>query len=230
MLVVLPWTARSYRVTHEFVLLTTSGGTNLWLGNWAPFYYSERVSYRDFPVEFAERLTGRKGLKPGEVHLCEGMTLGGKSEPQLDRLFFAEGLKSMRKDPVTTLKLFARKLSMMWFGIGQGRQYTAEGKPISHKIGKSQVLAMWVMLTGLLSLRFKVPDWRRKVLPIVLLLVYWTAVYVVLVAQQRYSFPVMPYLMMLSAFAVCHVLKLDRAGGLGDTPPVRSEGTTPGHE
>jgi hypothetical protein len=88
---------------------------------------------------------------------------------------------------------------------------------------------MWLMLTGLLSLRFKAPDYRRTVFPIVLLLVYWTAVYVVLVALMRYSFPVMPYLMMLSAFAVCHVLKLDRAGGQVDTP-VRSEGTTPGHE
>ena len=105
----------------------------------------------------------------------------------------------------------------LWFGIGQGRNYTPEGKRIPRDIGESQFLAFFLILTGVASLAFRIPGWRQKVLPVVLLLVYWTAVYMALVALRRYSHPVMPYLMMLSAYTVYRLVGggrlIDRVAG-----------------
>jgi len=208
MAVVLPWTARNYNVTHKLIIVTTGGGFNLWYGNWAPYYHREQITQNDFPIDFAERLTGRKGLKQGEIYWKEGMSIGGKSEPELDKFFFIEGLRSIKRDPATTLELLGRKFSILWFGIGQGRSYTAEGAKISHRIGKSQFLTMYMLATALLSLIYRGPEWRRRVLPMVILLVYWTAVYVTLIALTRYAYPIMPCVMMLSAYFVCRLLRL----------------------
>ena len=215
--VVLPWTVRNYKATGHLVVVTTGAGMNFWLGNWEPYYGKQQISRNDFPIEFAKKLTGRSNVKPGEVYWHEGKTIGGKSEAELDPLFFREGLKNLRQNPLAGVRMAARKFTVMWSGIGQGRNYTPEGKRIPRDIGESQFLAFFLILTGVASLAFRIPGWRQKVLPVVLLLVYWTAVYMAIVAVRRYSHPVMPYLMMLSAYTVYRLVGggrlIDRVAG-----------------
>ncbi|HUV03472.1 MAG TPA: glycosyltransferase family 39 protein [Armatimonadota bacterium] len=182
MIVILPWTIRNYNVTRQFVPIATGGGFNFWVGNWEGYYQKTEWVWRQYPPQLAKKLAG-------------------KSEAEQDAVFVHEALRNLKSKPLKGLELAARKFTSLWFALGRGNVYMAEGIPIRLPLRKTSYLEILIMLAALVSLRLKIPDWRRKALPVVVLLVYWTAGYVATTAQSRYAVPVMPYLMMFAAYA-----------------------------
>ena len=181
-IVILPWTIRNYNVTRRFVPIATGGGFNFWVGNWEGYYQKTGWVWRQYPPQLAKKLAG-------------------KSEAEQDAVFVREALRNLKSKPLKGLELAARKFTILWFALGRGNVYMAEGIPVRLPFRKTSYLEILIMLAALASLRLKIPDWRRKALSVVVLLVCWTAAYVATTAQSRYAIPVMPYLMMFAAYA-----------------------------
>ncbi len=61
---IVPWTARNYRVTGAFVPVCTGGGYNFWIGNW-PRYYVADWPDRKVPPEILAKLRGMPDVERG---------------------------------------------------------------------------------------------------------------------------------------------------------------------
>lgn len=190
MLVVAPWTVRNYRVTGHIVPVATGGGFNFWLGNWDGYYQEKPWPWRQYPPELAKKLAG-------------------KPEVEQDSVFMHEALQNLRNDPIGGIRILGKKFTHLWFAVGHRYVYTLEGEKIPKTVRKTTLVEAFIMLTALVSILLRI--WRSypKAIPATVLLAYWTAAYVAATAENRYSHPVMPLLMMLSAYTIYWALSPD---------------------
>ena len=92
--IILPWTLRNYAVHGEFVLISTNGGYNFYVGNnpeatgrlTKPYFSSQQQALRD-------ELT----------------------EAKIDTEYYKWGLDYIRGNPLASLKMAAKKVGILWF-------------------------------------------------------------------------------------------------------------------
>ncbi|RUL85596.1 hypothetical protein [Tautonia sociabilis] len=183
-----PWTARNYRAFGQPVILQSSGGTNLWNGNHPP---GEEPSDWDPAVI---------GADPSELNEAE--LSSAKKRVALDYI---------RSQPLAFLGRCARRvvllhdretITVVWNEQGL-RDRFGPGVITPLKAASSAywlaVLAAALVGSGLLLVRVGPIRWAGH--PAIVLWGYFSAVYVITTAFDRYHFTSLPMVAALAGYA-----------------------------
>ena len=184
--IVAPWTLRNHRVFGTTVIVSTNGGTNLWMGN----HPGTDGRYHPIPRDAVR-------LKPQHERDVE---LGRRA-----RAFIAD-------DPIGFVFRSVRKAVLLHDRETIGVNWNAEG--LTERFGLAVIHPLRVLstgywwgvlalaLAGLAILVRREGIWRVALHPAVLTWAYFAAVHGVMVIQDRYHFPVIPSVAMLAAVAL----------------------------
>lgn len=201
-----PWAYRNTRLHGGFVMISTNGGPNLWMGN----NPRSDGGYMPLPEEAMQFSEYERARRLGE-----------------------EARRYMLDDPARTAALFVRKLvdthlretiAVHWNAEGLKRRLGAESAPGTQRLaplkGVSQAYWLAVLLLAFggvatVLLRSRSADsWRHVArelaAPPVVLWAYFAVLHAVIVSQDRYHFPSIPFIAMLAALALHLAAARDR--------------------
>lgn len=168
-LVIAPWTWRNHQLYGEPVLISTNGGITLWMGN-TP---GTDGQYMDVP--------------PRYDHLPEN---------ERARVLSQEAKNYIKQDPVAFVMRAARKLVTLYanesVGVGWNALGIREafGEPWEHRL-KRVTQVSWALIFTLavsgIGASLRNVGWMRTLAsPLMLTILYFTAIHTVVVAQDRY--------------------------------------------
>lgn len=188
-LVLLPWTARNYLVFNRIVVLKTSFGLNLWLGN------------NPNATGFLYTATG----EPMQNTLPAGMRdyLATLNEAERYAVLGQEAWHWIRTHPVPFLRLTARRLVYLWW-ISPTYQVTTQNivEPRFFYIARALIqipLLVFGALGYLLAFsKNRLLFWSNLWWPVAFTIPYAISV----AGNTRYRLPVEPVLILMSAFAI----------------------------
>lgn len=198
--VIAPYTLRNALVFHEFVLLETKGGVNLWLGN-----------NPDTPADFI-RDVWKTGVREP---MLEGLP---RDEVSRDRAAYARALDYIREEPLTFFARIPVKFADFW-GFERNLVDTAEetvggGGWRSPVKAAADLLAaaayVLVMLTGVVGI-FCAEDGPWKLL-LGGFLLYFLAVHLVIFGDGRFHLPLIPLVAVYAGWLL--VLAFRRRSGV----------------
>lgn len=187
-LLIAPWSVRNTQAFGQFVMISTNGGANLWMGN-------------------NPNSTGEYMELPQDV---EGM-----NEAQRDQYLKQQAIAHIKEYPLLFAARTVKRLvdthsresiAIAWNEAGlvdrYGRWILTPLKILNQCYWMS-MLGLGAIGIGLLAQR---SGWLTISHPAVLMWGYFTAVHAVIVAQDRYHFPSIPMIAILSGFAVVQLL------------------------
>jgi 4-amino-4-deoxy-L-arabinose transferase-like glycosyltransferase len=179
--VVLPWTARNYRVHGRFVLVASEGGVTFWTGN--------------HPLARGDGdLAANPELKRAELAFRAAHP--GLSAEELEPLYYRDALLRIAEAPGRWLTLVARKA--FYTAVPIGPSYTLHSWRYVAASVASYVLLLPFALAGLRRL------WRSAARPTSLLLLASAVIVAGLVffPQERFRIPVLDPAMIVCAAAL----------------------------
>lgn len=187
-LVILPWTVRNYLVHREFILISSNGGLNFWIGN-------------------NEKATGEYAF-PSGTNLELFIRSLSLNEAQMDRLYYQEAFGFIHDHPRQFLRLLVRKTLYFWlFRPNIGSNYPNAGKAVF--LAKAFYVFSYILLLplGALGIILSLGLWRKLFL-IYGLLVSQMMVHVLYFVGTRFRTPIDPYLLIFASFAI--IISIDR--------------------
>ncbi|MEL6369470.1 MAG: glycosyltransferase family 39 protein [Pseudomonadota bacterium] len=187
-----PWVARNYAVHDAFVLVSTNGGPNLWMGN-----NPETIGgYMKLP-EYTKEMT--------EIERAE--VLGELAK------------RHIVENPVKTASLFFQRLYQTHYYETIAVVWNEKG--LKERLGEWVLLPLKLAATGYWLLFFAlamtavvlvllrtskrqtVPAMLQTVAePALVMFAYYAAVHGLIVGNDRYHFPSIPFVAILAAFAI----------------------------
>lgn len=193
-LVVMPWTIRNYLDFHRLIPVSTNGGMNFWIGN-NPLAYGGFI----FPDD------------PAHNPLIPLMG----DEIAVDEAAYQAGLQFIQANPAKALRLLPAKLFYLYnsndFGL-EWNHASSSGNQIGTGV-RAHVIAnlMYVLLLasamiGISSLLLERSSRQCLVWIGVILIAYWTLLYLPFFGQDRFALPVLPFITMYAAFGFRTVL------------------------
>lgn len=209
MAVIPPWAIRNYNVHNQFVLVSTNGGVNLWLGNNAD-------------------ATGMAcNYLKNETMLW---TIWNTSDDEVERekLFYEKGFAFIRDSPIDVLRLDIKKFSYLWgfplhfFGMHLNDMFI---NPIPKWL--FLVLAPLTILPYIALLPLAIigvvfyQNWNKSTYLLILIIFYYTLVHSVILAETRYHLQIIPYLIIFAAYGICTVNNVRSKFRLGDPETKR---------
>ena len=197
---ILPWAVRNTLVFHQPVLMAPGAGMQLWLSMVDP--------------------QGRPEWDAAAPHMQEYQALvAGADSLEADRRLRTEGMRRILADPPGYLRLCLKRIPAFWLG-GHSNTFVGLEQSLTAYLAQGDV---WRVSLKLLMLAFNLGlivlgaagaylAWRLKTtdprsLGLVALPVVIKAVtHVFLFAALRYQVPIMSFLILFAAFAVCCLL------------------------
>lgn len=190
-----PWVVRNYVVLHAFVPVATHGGTTFWggtgpadgicLGNADHTVDSvERNLYTNPLIPKVSEKTYQKIIKFQE-------RLSHLNEVQADAECRREAFREIEEHPGRYAFLAVKKFFRLWFNLWHDYPASIE------TVGIAVVNAILILLAILGYKRARLDEYFRQVA--VTTCVYTSLVYMAVYAVVRYSYPVMPLIIMLAA-------------------------------
>lgn len=179
--VILPWTARNYRVYDRFVLVASEGGVTFWTGN--------------HPLARGDGdLAANPALKRAELEFRQRHA--GLTAEQLEPLYYRDALASIADHPGWWITLLARKA--FYTVVPAGPSYTLHSWRYAASSIASYGLLLLVALAGLKRL------WNAPARPTALLLAAASALVASLVffPQERFRIPVIDPALIVCASAL----------------------------
>lgn len=189
-----PWTARNMALHDEFVLISTNGGPNLWMGN-NPQSDGGYMPLPDY--------------------------VDGMSETERAKLLGEQAKAYMLKDPLRTLRNILYRavkshdretIAIAWNTEGLMKRYDVEESALMPLKLMSQAFWMSVLAFGLGGAALTVASIRKETAwlarlgalasPALVLWAYYTSVHAVIVAGDRYHIPSIPFIAMMAALAM----------------------------
>lgn len=192
---ILPATIHNLVTSHDFVLITSNGGVNFYIGN-SPgaagiFYPPKGINLvtDDAVKTYVERVLGHK-VTPSE----------------LSRYWFGEAFDFIRSSPGAELGLTVRKAALYLNGyeIPQIEAWEV----VRSRYGSLRILfvSMWMLLSlGLMGMLFAVREWKRYFL-LYGYFIAFSASIVLFFVTARYRIQVAPVLALFAAYALVIVL------------------------
>jgi 4-amino-4-deoxy-L-arabinose transferase-like glycosyltransferase len=189
-----PWSTRNHAVFGEFVLLSTNGGPNLWMGN-------------------NPDATGYYMPLPSSVDSL--------SEPERDRKLGDLAKQYIAAEPVAFMLRSIKKAILLHGSETIAVHWNEKG--ITSRLGAGALFPLKLLnqLFWLGALTLALVGWlfllgTRGVLgglfhPIILSWAYFTGVYAITVIQDRYHFPSHPFVAVLAATAIAAFASRARA-------------------
>jgi 4-amino-4-deoxy-L-arabinose transferase-like glycosyltransferase len=184
MAAILPWSMRNHGVFGRWVIISTNGGSNFWMGN-------------------HPGTTGEYEPEPAWTH--------GLSEVERDKRMGAEAWAYVKAEPVAFVKRTFRKLVKLHdretIGIAWNPAIVERAGPGAAKGLRIVSTGFWwlALLLGVsgavfLLIRDGLRPWISST-P-VMLWAYFAVSNAVIVVQDRYHFPSIPFIAALAAFAL----------------------------
>lgn len=191
---VLPWTLRNFAVTGKFLLIDTSGGYTIWIGN-----QYETKGFDDDGLSDGDREKVFKKLAkllnlqdPSNSEIFE--SAWGSVEN--NNLLMREALKDMIRNPMATLELSARKISRFWFNfIGE------KNEAYSVLIIFFQSLLLLIACVGIIFVYKN----KINVAIILIFILYFHLIHMLSTANVRYSVPLVPYMLLFGSYGIAHL-------------------------
>jgi hypothetical protein len=180
-----PWTVRNYLVFRTFIPTNTVSGYLL-------LRDSSAIAADDY-----WRIRGESEFKPvfDEILASRGLSRQDSSEVELDAAYRQEAVKRILQYPLRYLVLCLMRFLTLWFNV-------SPGNPASMLSLANMAGNVLLLLLALGAYAFYRGPWTRLSLASTALILYFTALHVAIVAEFRYIWPVLPYLMMLVAFTL----------------------------
>lgn len=178
-ILVLPWTWRNFKVFHAFIPIVPAS-ESFWFGT----------------IPLQSQL--KSGLAPElqELHLTNDVV---KNE----KIFKEEALKNIVKSPVSYFRLTIKKFIYFWY------------KPVGHVlISKISPLLggllffshLGLLVLFLIGFIFTSSEWR-VLIPLYLIIGYFTALHTFLNPQPRYRLPIEPFIVMFAVMGISQLRK-----------------------
>jgi len=195
-LVIAPITIRNYQIHRQFILISTNGGVNFFLGHGGTQRLKDEV--RNLPEVWSE----------GEL-----IGISSRTQPEEESYFYQLGLEYVRSHPVRTIRSLPGKLKNMYWASDYWPASDAQAN-----ILRSIDLVFWRLLLLPLSfaglLFFRGQEQRQAAL-LYLLILSTTIVPVLFWAQPRFRMPVVPCFITLAAGTLYELYRrFTRRGGL----------------
>ena len=197
-LVIAPWAYRNYRVYHEFVPLSNLGGLIIFRDH----YLMDRDDYLMFRDWYTVEVAAKEMFdrRFGSAEVLETMP---NTEMLIDRFYREEAFNKIMQYPGRYLVLSLVRFIRLWFNVGYGT-------PPSWR--SYLILIGFLTLMGLTikaHMSYK-GAWATKMILIYAILVHHTLGFMAIAADFRYSIPVAPYLIMVSAYVLVCTFQRDR--------------------
>ncbi|MEE4207676.1 MAG: glycosyltransferase family 39 protein [Parvularcula sp.] len=212
LMVIAPWSARNTQLYGEFVLISTNGGPNMWMGN----HPDGDGGYRPLP-DWTKNL----------------------NEVERARLLGQQAREFMLENPLRTTTLFFRKMvgthatetiAVHWNRGGIEKRF-GDGAMLPFKVLTQGYWSM-VLLSALLGVfgifrRALKTDtvWEKLTslaVPHLALWAYFATVHALVVSQDRYHLQSVAFIAMLSASGL--LMMFDRLGNRAASKPFAAQG------
>lgn len=203
--VVSPWTIRNYNVHHEFVLVSTNGGVNFWIGN-------------------NREATGTYKW----TNMTNNPIINISDEIKRDRIGYEKGLEFIKENPHIFLILTLKKFAHFWrFELNFFTLYFGECfiNPIPKWL--FMVLAPLTVLPFIILLPLAIfgiifyQKWDRKAYLLILLIFYYILIHSIVFASSRYHLQITPYLIIFAAYGICSINRVRSEIKSGDSKTKR---------
>ena len=189
MLVMTPWIVRNARVLHAFVPTTTDGGHGFYVANNERALADPRGFYMPGPEEW-------KWLRrPGEERV---------GEIELQQRLYGAAFRFLISNPGTWARLFLRRLAWFW-RFWPHSDFVGARETIVYAV--SYVPLFPLMIAGLILAHLRFRENLRRYLLFDLLVVYMTLIHAFFLATLRYRVPLMPFLILFAAYALCRIVR-----------------------
>jgi 4-amino-4-deoxy-L-arabinose transferase-like glycosyltransferase len=196
-LVMVPWVVRNYRLVHEFVPVATLGGVGLQEG----LYMCQNVSFGDdlYPVgqaagQIRGRLAHQLGMRfEGEEYFQT--FYDARDETAFNRILFESARKEYARNPGLLAGCVGKNLFNLWF-LGKTWDITRINMLV-------QVPLLALVFYGLRTVCL-----RRDLRKMGILFIYVGSIaitHLLVVAEARYSIPVLAFLSIPAGIAVVSI-------------------------
>ncbi len=190
-LLIAPMTIMNTVIADDFVLTSSNGGINFWIGNNrgadGTFLVAQNMRtdlYAQSKMA-AEVAVGRE-LKPSEV----------------SSYWFGEGMKFVTSQPGAELKLLGRKLLLFWNAYEIPNHYDINYfRQVSKILGLNPFIFGWIVPFGFLGMYVSRRHWRKYAVLYAFGLTYLLSLMPFFVTS-RYRLPVVPVMIVFCAHAL----------------------------
>jgi 4-amino-4-deoxy-L-arabinose transferase-like glycosyltransferase len=191
---VAPWTIYASSRQHQFVPVTTGGGSALFVGTYLPGKGETFDMKRKLAAETRKRVpAARKISEPLNIPAAYVLDAVAERNPGLshDTSLRKEGLRNIKHyvwhDPIGWAGLMWDKIERMWTRYARGGAM--------HTSWEIRVLHIAIVIAAFAGLLYGLWRTRNLVLAAILAIIAWsTALHLFVIAQGRYNLPLMPIL------------------------------------
>jgi 4-amino-4-deoxy-L-arabinose transferase-like glycosyltransferase len=187
-----PWVVRNYSVTGKFVPTASVLGISAHAGQYINSHLSSKTSWVDLDHQASEerkRLAQKLGypFKDVKDSYYEAF-YSSDDELRFSSFLLHNVIEEYKRSPMLYVRSVRSNLFNLWFA---GKTRIATRINVAVQLPYLLLAAVGIVL-ALRNRQFKI------VAPMVLLIVYLVGVYVAILAQARYSVPMMPFLSILA--------------------------------
>ena len=188
-LAVLPWAARNYRVTGEFIPLTVHGGDVLWIST--------------YPAEWLELDTEREPFRS---------IVAGKTQAQASKALRAAGIRNIIEHPGAYVWMSAKRAPRLWLSghsnafdgmLDSIGDYWRRGQRAVAGVKAGMLVANTLLVlagfAGAVAMMTRTGAAGRLRWIVVAPVVFTTALHIVLFAAPRFHVPIMPFMLIFAA-------------------------------
>jgi Flp pilus assembly protein TadD/4-amino-4-deoxy-L-arabinose transferase-like glycosyltransferase len=190
-----PATLHNYVASRDFVLITSNGGVNFYIGNGEEatgiFYPAKDITFEteSSSRSYVERLFGRD-MKPSEI----------------SAYWFGRAFDFIEKHPGKEIKLLLRKTAIFFNGyeVPQIESWDI----VRAKYSSLRLLFVnfwWVLALGLFGMIFSLREWRRHFLLYGFVFAYAFSI-ILFFVTSRYRIQIAPVMCLFAGYALVSVL------------------------
>jgi len=180
-----PWMVRNSVLYHHPVLITTTAGHTFYIAN-NPMTSGGRTG-GDWEWE-------KDSFLPNDPNL-------ETYKPPADAKLFKQGFEFIAQNPKKVMKLAVKKIINTW------RPYqTDSALPVRWITAVPYILIVFFAIIGIVK---SAGQWR-ELMPVYLLIAYVFLLHAVLIAEIRYRYPAMPFLMLFAAFGIMSIIEKNK--------------------
>ncbi|HYQ03504.1 MAG TPA: glycosyltransferase family 39 protein [Polyangiaceae bacterium] len=190
--VILPWTARNYKVSDgHFILISTNAG-----GEFLRGYVFAQPKY--YLLQKRPYVDGENEANQMEIDLFKSQNLvWERDEPETERVLSKAAKEKLVSDPLALVPKTFIGLFTFWYELTSAKNSLVVG---------GAALGAWILaVLGILRARLQ----GRILWPLLQPILTINILYAILLSLGRYSAPVIPTLMVLSSWGIACLLKLE---------------------
>jgi hypothetical protein len=211
-IVLLPWVVRNYLVFQALIPGSSHSGDVLYQGN-VGLAQADFLRYRSFEearLVLRQTLEARFGPAPEKLSLKSYARAKGLNQYEFDRIAFDEAMKIIRAFPDRYVLASLARIVHFWFGVRFVNLFHGRNSLWAYQVPIVNGTLLILAVMAVVCFR---GGWLRTAVPLIVLVAYTTAVYAATLAVARFSVPIIPYVIILAAQSIIHLLpSLGKAG------------------